>query len=347
MKKLRICLMAVVLFGSFSMGALQVDATERWKPEPVTEVVTPEKIVNIDATKSILALGADLSANQRASVLSQMGLTEGDLAGFTVISITNEMEHQYLGSYMDASVIGSKSLSSVLITPKESGHGVVVTTKNINYCTTGMYRNALLTAGVSDAEILVAAPSPMSGTAALIGAIKGYEAMTGVAVQEVSLDTAMDELITTGEIAEDIAAKTGGDSEQIEELIAFVKANVAAHELKTEDDVLAVIAEGEQKFKVTLTQEQKQQIVDIMMKINELGLDPQMLIEQAEDLYSQFGTDFFADLDLNLDELNLDSLNLDGLDTEALEEEVSKQISEGFISKVVSAIKEFFAGFFS
>ena len=32
-----------------------------------------------------------------------------------------------------------------MVTPAESGHGVMVTTQNINYCTTGMYRNALLT----------------------------------------------------------------------------------------------------------------------------------------------------------------------------------------------------------
>lgn len=334
MKKLLICLMAGALFLVSPAGAAEAKAAEIELPAAQADVVDPEKIVNIDASRPILALGADLSAEQRASVFAQMGITEADLASFTVIDITNEMEHQYLGSYMDASVIGTKSLSSVLITPKESG-GVVVTTKNINYCTTGMYRNALLTAGVSDAEILVAAPSPMSGTAALIGAIKGYEAMTGKVVEEESLTTAMDELITTGEIAEEIAAQTGGDSEQIEELIAFVKARVAASELETEEDILSVIEEGEQEFGVTLSQEQKQQIVDVMMKINELGLDPQMLIEQAEDLYSKFGTDF------------LDNLNLDNFDTEALGEEVTKQVTEGFLSKIVNAIKEFFAGIFS
>ncbi len=334
MKKFLVCFVAAVLFFAMPVNASEVDDLKA-----AGDYVNPEKVVNIDTSKPILALGADLSAQQRASVLAQMGITEEDVASFTVIDITNEMEHQYLGSYMDASVIGTKSLSSVLITPKESGHGIVVTTKNINYCTTGMYRNALLTAGVSDAEILVAAPSPMSGTAALIGAIKGYEAMTGVVVEEGTLDTAMDELITTGEIAEEIAAQTGGDSEQIEELIAFVKANVAARELETEEDVLAVIAEGEQKFGVTLSESQKQQIVDIMMKINELGLDPQMLIEQAEDLYSQFGTDFFEDLQIDLDNLDLDSLNLDDFDTQALED-------ESFLGKIVNAIKEFFAGIF-
>lgn len=317
MKKISVCMAVVALISILSVMTINVKATET-------------DVVNIDASKSILALGANLSQEQKEAVFSQMEITDADLASFTVIYITNEMEHQYLGSYMDASVIGTKSLSSVLITPKESGHGVLVTTKNINYCTTGMYRNALLTAGVSDAEILVAAPSPMSGTAALIGAIKGYEAMTGVAVAESSLDTAMDELITTGEIADAIAEQTGGDSQEIEELIAFVKAKVAAGELESEEDILNAIKEGEEKFGVTLTEENIQQIVDIMMKINELGLDPKLLIEQAEDLYSQFGTDF-----------------LDNLDTKAIGEEVKKQVREGFLSKIVDAVKDFFCRNFS
>ncbi len=326
MKKTAIILMAMTVICTAPVMSVELKAES-------VDAIDPQKIVNIDASKTILALGADLSPQQRASVLSQMGITEEDVAGFTVIDITNEMEHQYLGSYMDASVIGTKSLSSVLITPKESGHGVLVTTKNINYCTTGMYRNALLTAGVSDAEILVAAPSPMSGTAALIGAIKGYEAMTGAVVTEESLDTAMDELITTGEIADEIAAATDGNSQEIEELIAFVKAKVAAGELKNEEEIRRAIKEGEEKFGVTLEQEHIQQIVDIMMKINELGLDPNMLIEQAEDLYSKFGTDF----------LN----NIGNLDTEAIQNEVTKQVTEGFISQIVNAVKEFFAGIFS
>lgn len=336
MKKILVYVLAIAMLFATPVMMTEAKAMETEETKEATaDVIDPEKVINIDASTPILALGADLSAEQRATVLSLMEITEEDVAGYKVVTITNEMEHQYLGSYMDASVIGTRSLSSVLITPKESGHGVIVTTKNINYCTTGMYRNALLTAGVSDAEILVAAPTSISGTAALIGAIKGYEAMSGTAVAEATLDTAMDELITTGEIADEVAALTGGDSEQIEELIAFVKAKVAAGGLDTEEDIRAVIAEGEEKFGVKLPEEQVQQIVDIMMKINELGLDPQMLIEQAEDLYSQFGTDF------------LNNLDLDNLDTKALEEQVTKQVTEGFVSKIVTAIKDFFAGIFS
>ena len=309
MKKLITLLFSTVLLLSMPVMAAEADQS---------------RIVNIDASKSIIALGADLSAEQRATVLSLMDVTEADLANYQVVTITNDMEHQYLDAYMDASVIGSKSLSSVKITPAESGHGVLVTTKNINYCTTGMYRNALLTAGVSDADILVVGPTEISGTAALIGAIKGYEAMSGESVSDTTLDTAMDELITTGEIAMQDA-----DSQDIEELIAFVKAKVAAGGLDSDDQIRSAIEEGEDKFGVTLTEDEINQIIAIMQKINQLGLDPNVLVAQAEDLYSKFGKDF-----------------LKNLDTDAIAKEVAKSAASGFFAKIGDAIKGFFAGLF-
>lgn len=309
MKKLITLLFSAVLLLSMPVMAAEVDQS---------------RIVNIDASKSIIALGADLSAEQRATVLSLMDVTEADLANYQVVTITNDMEHQYLDAYMDASVIGSKSLSSVKITPAESGHGVLVTTKNINYCTTGMYRNALLTAGVSDTDILVVGPTEISGTAALIGAIKGYEAMSGESVSDTTLDTAMNELITTGEIAMQDA-----DSQDIEELIAFVKAKVAAGGLDSDDQIRSAIEEGEDKFGVTLTEDEINQIIAIMQKINQLGLDPNVLVAQAEDLYSKFGKDF-----------------LKNLDTDAIAKEVAKSAASGFFAKIGDAIKGFFAGLF-
>lgn len=309
MKKLITLLFSAVLLLSMPVMAAEVDQS---------------RIVNIDASKSIIALGADLSAEQRATVLSLMDVTEADLANYQVVTITNDMEHQYLDAYMDASVIGSKSLSSVKITPAESGHGVLVTTKNINYCTTGMYRNALLTAGVSDADILVVGPTEISGTAALIGAIKGYEAMSGESVSDTTLDTAMNELITTGEIAMQDA-----DSQDIEELIAFVKAKVAAGGLDSDDQIRSAIEEGEDKFGVTLTEDEINQIIAIMQKINQLGLDPNVLVSQAEDLYSKFGKDF-----------------LKNLDTDVIAKEVAKSAASGFFAKIGDAIKGFFAGLF-
>lgn len=237
----------------------------------------------------VVALGADLSESQRAQVLSLMGLTEESLSGCTVILITNEMEHMYLDAYLDASVIGTKALSSVKLTKKEPGSGVYVTTQNINYCTTGMYRNALLTAGLEDTEVFVAGPSPISGTAALIGAVKAYEAMSGQSVGDNVLDTSLDEMITTGELAQSVQGDAG--SEEIEALIAWLKAKIAEGELDigNEQSIRDAIEEGEKTFSITLSEADIEKIIALLKKLDELGLDANYLIEQAGSLYEKYG----------------------------------------------------------
>jgi len=273
--------------------------------------------------KTVVALGADLSAEQRATVLSLMDLTEEDLKDCIVLTVTNEEEHRYLGNYIDSSVIGTKSLSSVKLVPKDKGNGVLVTIKNINFCTTGMYRNALLTAGLEDTDVLVVGPSEISGTAALIGAVKGYGEMSGVTIDENVLDVALDELITTGQIAQ-----ASEHREEIEELMAYVKGKLAAGELETQEDILAAIKEGEVKFGVTLTEEQKQQILGVMEKIDKLGLDPEKLLDQAKDLYEKFGEEVVNKA------------------TDAVKKSVTESIGD-FFSEMVDEVVNFFKNLFS
>lgn len=239
---------------------------------------------------TVVALGADLSSEQRATVLNLMGLTEEELADCTVLYITNEMEHEYLDAYLDASVIGTRSLSSVKITKAKAGSGILVTTQNINYCTTGMYRNALMTAGMEDTEVLVVGPTPISGTAGLIGALKAYEVMSSENVSDTVLDTALDELITTGELADSIQGDIS--SEEVEALIAWLKGKIASGELDTgdEDSMQEVLEEGEETFGISLTEEEKAQIISLLKKLDALGLDADYLIEQAQKLYEKYGS---------------------------------------------------------
>ena len=127
-----------------------------------------------ETDKPYLALGADLKADEKATVLNLLDVKEEDLDNYKVVTVTNEDEHKYLDSYLSANVIGSRALSSVKVVSKESGYGLQVTTKNITYCTKVMYQNALATAGVENAEITVAGPFNISGTAALVGAMEAY-----------------------------------------------------------------------------------------------------------------------------------------------------------------------------
>ena len=116
--------------------------------------------------KPYLALGADLNDSQRATILSIMGIDAANLSNYDVVYVTNAEEHQYLDSYISSSQIGTRSLSSVVIVQRDKGSGLNISTTNINYCTVGMYKNALTTAGVTDADIIVFAGVKFMGESA-------------------------------------------------------------------------------------------------------------------------------------------------------------------------------------
>ncbi len=234
--------------------------------------------------KPYLALGADLTPEQLATVLDAMGILGEDLSNYNVVHITNQMEHEYLDGYIDSSVIGTRSLSSVMVKQKPPGSGLVVTTKNITYCTISMYKNALITSGVQDAEIIIVGPSPISGTAALIGAMKAYENLAGETLSEEAQDTAMEELVVLGRLRESF-----GEGEQIEEFMEYVKAEIVAAGIDDPEKIREIVENAEAEYDITLTEEQKEMIVSLMEKIGKLDIDPKKLLEQAGDLYDKYG----------------------------------------------------------
>lgn len=249
----------------------------------VTALVTPvTAMADRVEDKPYVALGADLKGEEREVVLQLLNLTEEELENCDIAQITNEMEHKYLGAYLSADVIGSRALSSVKVVGKEAGHGIDVDTYNITYCTEGMYENALATAGVENAEVIVAGPFNISGTAALVGAMEAYSQMTGDVIDPELMDAANNELVVTSEIAENI-----GNSEKAEELIAAVKEIVAANGITNMDDIEAVIEDVSGKLEIHLSEEDKQLIKDLMKKLSKLDIDLEALKEQAKDLYDR------------------------------------------------------------
>lgn len=275
--------------------------------------------------KPYVSLGADLKPSEKVKVLELLDIKEEELKDYTVVTITNEEEHKYLDSYLDKSVIGSRSLSSVKVVGKEAGNGIKVTTKNIGYCTVGMYQNALVTAGIKDAEITVAGPFKISGTAALVGAIKSYGNMTGTKVATESVETATNELVLTAELAEEI-----GDSTKAEELVGVVKDIVVSQELNSEPEIVEVIEQTSSTMDIKLSDDTQQQLVRLMKKIEGLDLDIDNIKEQAKELYNK-----------------LENLDLEGLN-------ISQEQVDGFFAKIgvfftdlFSGIKDFFQNLFN
>lgn len=263
--------------------------------------------------KPYLSLGADLNEAEKSKVLGLLNIPESDLDNYQVHTVTNEEEHQYLDSYLSSSIIGTRALSSVLV-QHTADTGITVITKNINYCTEGMYRNAMITAGMKDAAIVVAGPFEISGTAALVGTIKAYEAMTGEKVSEDSLDAANNELVITGEIVENV-----GDSEKVEQLIGLVKQEVAEGNVSTSEDIDNLVDQASQEIGISLSAEDRSKITSLMEKINDLDLDVDTIKEQAEDLYNK------------LDDLNFD---------------FTKEDVGNFLTRIINAVVEFFRNLF-
>lgn len=273
--------------------------------------------VSADASDTYVSLGADLSVEQRAEVLELMDLTEDDLAGMDVVQITNEKEHEVLGGYLSSSIIGTRAISCVRVDKKKKD-GINVEVKNITYCTEGMYQNALITAGIENAEVIVAAPVPVSGTAGLVGIMEAYQELTGEAIPAANQDAAVNEIVATGELAENI-----GSAEDAENLMALIKQEIAASGITGSEDILRIIEEAAQQIGVSLTEEEKAQILSLMEKIGQLDLDVDTLKKQASDIYNR------------LKDLGVDMSGLD------------KDTVVSGLSKIFAEILEFFKNLFA
>jgi uncharacterized protein YpuA (DUF1002 family) len=282
---------------------------------PVAGLTVKADAVSDAAPEDVyVSFGADLEDDEKEKVMDLLGVDEDELENYTVGEITNEDEHKYLGDYLDDSVIGSRALSSVVVVIGQEGDGIDVETKNISYCTPGMYTNALITAGIKDADVIVAGPFEITGTAALVGAMKAYSELTGETISAESMDTAVNELVVTSQMAQD-----GNISAQdVEQLMAFVKAKVVEENLDNDEAISKAIDQGAEELGITVTDEEKQTIISLMKKINGLDLDLDSMKEQAKDLFNK------------LDDMGID-----------------KEQAKNFFQKIVDALSEFFGNLFN
>lgn len=231
-------------------------------------------------SEDYISLGHDLTADEQAIVLDFLGVD--DLEGKNVNYVTNAEEYQYLGKYVNAAQIGNRALSSVLITNK-MGKSIDVETHNINYCTEDMYRNALATAGVSGVKVIVAGPFEISGTAALVGTIKAYEDMTGEDVTEEVIEACVDELVTTGEVGDEV-----GNLEAVEAIIAQVKQKLAENPDMSDDEIIEAIRQAAKDAGIELSDANVQRIKNMLSSLKGMDINWDNIKQQSESILKNF-----------------------------------------------------------
>lgn len=230
-------------------------------------------------TKGYLVLGEDLSSKEKDTVLDFLKVD--NQKDYVVSYTTNEEEHEAFDSYLSASVVGSRALSSILMVPGEKGDGISVSSYNITYCTVEMYQNALISAGVEDVAVYIAAPYPVSGTCALVSAMNAYSTLTGEEIKEASADIAVEELVTTGEVGDAI-----GSNDTAAELIALLKQQVVQMDM-SEEELSQAVDEACQAMQITIDADLKQKVVDLLVKIQHTDIDIDTLAQQAGQLYNK------------------------------------------------------------
>ncbi len=226
-----------------------------------------------EAVQSRTVIGADLDSRQIEDVYGIFGIQRGDVIE---LRMTNAEEREYLEGYVDEDVIGTRSISCVYVELLPEGSGMSVTTSNVTWCTGEMYISALATAGITDANIIVAAPFPVSGTAALSGIYKAYEDMTGMKLDDLAKAVSTQELTITGDLAKEIGSM---DSTSI---VNELKLMLNETRNMSDEEIRDVILEIAGRYKVGLTDTQVRQLINLCRSLE--GLNPDQLKHRVEEI---------------------------------------------------------------
>ena len=206
----------------------------------------------------IVTLGADLSDEQRTLILNYFNVSENEVE---VVTVNNEDEHHYLDGIATPQQIGTHTYSCTYIEPTHEG-GIHIKTVNLNWVTCEMIRNALVTSGITNCNVVCAAPKEMSGTGALTGIFKAYETATDEKLDEAKVELASQELVKTMELSEDIG------QDEATNLMSAVKEEVIVQGLTSTDEISESLETYLENNKIELTDEQKDALIQLMLDIS-------------------------------------------------------------------------------
>lgn len=272
-----------------------------------TMVISSSLLVNVAKAdsvvgESIYTLGKNLSTEQQTTLLKEMGYQKDE----QIIYVTNQEEHTYLGGIIPAAKIGTRALSSSRITMAKENTGIIVSTRNISWVTAEMYTNALITAGVKDADIYITAPFQVSGTAALTGLMKAYESSTGTKIDAETKKVANEEMVTTAELADKIG------SEEANSLMTNVKNTIAEEQPKNAEEIQAIVDDVAKDLSIALTADQSAELTALLKKMDEVGVDWNNIKDQIDIIKDSWGDKF-------------------------------QEIDKGFFENILNAISDFFS----
>lgn len=279
MLKRMILTMAVLFLLPFS---LQAEAAEEW-----------------DEAVTIYGAALESDENLREQTSDLLGTEESDIVDY----VYSEDVNRYLGQNYDNSVLKS----SIRIIQHDPGHGLKITVDEtlgeITQISDETYQNALLTSGITDAEVVIAAAENVTGESALSGIYKAYN-VQGEEIPEERTQNAQDELEVISDISQENENVDGFSQVQLNKMITEIKVEIVNQfdGDVTEEDVRQIVDEKmeENGLDGILTEDQINRIIVIILNIRDSGIftgeEADRLIDSSRDLLDQItSSDAFDD----------------------------------------------------
>ena len=207
----------------------------------------------------VVTLGSNLTQKQKDTMLKYFGVNKDEVV---ILEVNNQEERKYLQGVASEAQLGKKTYSCAYVEPTKSGSGINVKTANITWATPAMVATTLSTAGLTDADVVIAANFPVSGTGALTGIMKAFEDATGKPLEEDKKELASEELITTGDLGDDIG------QDKATGIVNDVKTEIIKNNTKDTVQIAETINNVVNNYNVTLTDEQMVKLEGLMEKIS-------------------------------------------------------------------------------
>ncbi len=232
-------------------------------------------VLKAERAKIVISFGEDLTDKQKRELMAYFASWQNNRERDTqYISVSNQEERAYLQGLIDDELIGSRAISSVYCEILEKSRGIEVETRNITAITPFMYANALSTAGIENARVIVSAPFAVSGTAALTGVIKAFETAQGEKLDEKAKETAHEEIAETSKLARKIGRN------KAEKLVYEVKRQVVEKNISDPEEIKKIILEVSADLNINISANDIDQMLTLMQKLNSLNLNISRLNEQ-------------------------------------------------------------------
>lgn len=237
-------------------------------------LVLQNPIVAFADSEKVVTLGANLTDEQKQSMLSYFGVTEEEV---TIVEVNNQEERKYLEGIATEAQIGTRTYSCAYIMPNNEGK-INVKTANLTWVSTSMIANTLVTAGIDSCDVIAAAPKEVSGTGALTGIIKAYETVTDEQLDTEKKELAMEELLDTAELGNEIG------QDEASALMNEVKTQVIKDNITDEEEIKDVVKDVADYYNVEVPEEQVSEVSQLMSNIAQQDYDYDQLKSTMGDL---------------------------------------------------------------